>query len=130
MFNIRCWPKNCDYCYSFCNELWVKRYNGPGNDDDSASAITADNLLNVYVTGGSYGSGIDYDYATIKYDPDGNELWVKRYDGPGNYYDYAEALAVDGADNVYVTGGSHGSGDPHQPRRDGNNPECPVSLRD
>jgi uncharacterized delta-60 repeat protein len=91
-------------------QLWVKRYNGPGNDYDWASAIAVDSSGNVYVTGYSVFGGTSADYATIKYDPDGNELWVKRYDGPGNYYDYVSAIAVDGSGNVYVTGVSYGSG--------------------
>jgi uncharacterized delta-60 repeat protein len=92
------------------NELWVKRYNGTENGSDVAHALAVDDLGNVYVTGGSYGSGTSGDYATIEYDPNGNELWVRRYNGPGNGDDYALALAVDGSGSVYVTGGSTGSG--------------------
>jgi uncharacterized delta-60 repeat protein len=94
------------------NELWVKRYNGPGNNDDRAYSLAVNGLGNVYVTGQSYGSGTNYDdYATIKYDPDGNEVWVKRYNGPGDYWDNAHALAVDTLGNVCVTGVSGSGGD-------------------
>jgi len=92
------------------NEGWVRRYDGPGNGSDYASALTVDANGNVYVTGRSYGSGTDYDYATIKYDADGNEGWIRRYNGPGNSSDRPNALAVDADGNVYVTGGSYGSG--------------------
>src|SRR3990172_5721295 len=89
---------------------WVRRYNGPGNAGDNASALAVDGSGNVYVTGRSVGSGTGYDYATIKYSPSGDTLWVRRYSGPGIGYDVALALAVDDSGNLYVTGRSVGSG--------------------
>jgi len=86
-------------------EAWVSRYDGPGNDYDAASAMAVDAEDNVYVTGTSEGSE-SRDYATIKYNPDGTEAWVTRYNGPGNSGDGANAIAVDAEDNVYVTGSS------------------------
>jgi len=89
-------------------EQWVARYDGPGDfDDDAAKAIAIDSSGNVYVTGFSFGPG-KYDYATIKYNPIGEEQWVARYDGDLN--DLANAIAVDGSANVYVTGVSERSG--------------------
>jgi uncharacterized delta-60 repeat protein len=91
-------------------QQWVARYDGPGHSLDTAMAIAVDGGGNVYVAGRSPGSGTDYDYATIKYSPSGQEAWVARYNGPGNGYDEARAIAVDDSGNVYVTGGSSGSG--------------------
>ena len=88
------------------NQLWVARYNGPGNGHDSTSAIAVDALGNVYVTGFCNIGSVDFDYATVKYDPFGTELWVARYDGPANMHDYAYAMDVDALGNVYVTGRS------------------------
>jgi len=88
---------------------WVKRYNGPGNSTDIAQAITIDNSGNIYVTGNSSSGGLNDDYATIKYFPNGDTAWVRRYNGPGNASDWPSAIAIDGFGNVYVTGGSKSS---------------------
>jgi len=98
---------------SLGNQIWVKRYHGPGPGDDGATAIALDGSGNVYVAGNSaQSSGGVYttDYAIIKYDSNGNQLWVERYNGPGNGNDRTYAIAVDNAGVVYVTGFSTGTG--------------------
>jgi hypothetical protein len=84
-------------------QKWIRTYNGLGNSDDKAAALAVDGAGNVYVTGLSW-NGTNHDYATVKYDSAGGKKWVRIYNGPLNYNDYARALAVDGAGNVYVTG--------------------------
>src|SRR3972149_4278168 len=85
------------------NELWIRRYNGPKNNADQVASITVDASDNIYVTGtsGYIGWG-DTDYITVKYDTNGNEVWVIGYNGPANYYDVACCIKVDGSGNVYV----------------------------
>ena len=87
-------------------EQWAAQYTPPVYGRDLAYAIAVDQDGFVYVTGSSTGdSGTGLDYATVKYDPGGEEEWAARYDhasGP----DYAHDVAVDGAGNVYVTGSS------------------------
>lgn len=90
-------------------QQWVVRYNGPANSSDGAHALAVDGAGNIYVTGASWGSGTDVDYATIKYNSNGQEQWVQRYDGPSSGYDAATALKLDGAGNIYVTGFSSGT---------------------
>lgn len=94
------------------NEIWVKRYDGPGTGDDYGNDLCLDPSANICVTGASTGSGTSYDYATIKYDPSGGILWSKRYNGTGSSTDWPTAIGVDISGNVYVTGYSYGtSGD-------------------
>jgi hypothetical protein len=88
----------------------VRRYNGPGNGSDQATAIAVDNSGNVYVTGASTGSGTGYDFTTIKYLANGDSGWVMRYDGPASGDEASVAIAVDDSGNVYVTGWSQDGG--------------------
>jgi hypothetical protein len=91
------------------DQQWVRTYNG-GFGSDAPAALLVDAAGNLYVTGQSTGSGTNTDYATIKYDAAGTELWVRRYDGPSTMfahdYDRAVALALDVNGNVFVTGNS------------------------
>jgi uncharacterized delta-60 repeat protein len=84
--------------------LWVRRYNGPGNNDDYPHALALDNQGNVYVTGSSVGVNFNFDFATIKYTPDGRRLWVRRYASTGDGSDSPRSIAVDAQSNVIVTG--------------------------
>ena len=99
-----------NFCYttikydSLGDTLWVRHYNGPANAGDRAYAIAVDDSGNAYVTGFSVGNTGTTDYLTIKYSPIGDTLWTRPYNGPGNSYDYAYAIAVDTGRNVYVTG--------------------------
>ena len=88
------------------NQLWVSLYDGPGNYEDMTSSIYVDGDGYVYVTGWSAAADSSTDYATIKYDADGAQIWVSRYNGPGDDWDEAFDLAVDAAGNIYVTGAS------------------------
>jgi len=90
-------------------EQWARRYNGPQNYYDGASAIRVDRAGNAFVTGASYATQQGApDYATMKYSTSGVLQWIRTYDGPGQGSDAASALALDSADNVYVTGESYG----------------------
>ena len=86
------------------NELWVKRYNGSADDNDYAYWLALDASGNVYVAGQSVETGSDNDITTIKYSSNGDELWIRHYDGPAHGYDAGQSIAVDADGNAYITG--------------------------
>ncbi|OGU41469.1 MAG: hypothetical protein A2315_01740 [Ignavibacteria bacterium RIFOXYB2_FULL_35_12] len=90
-------------------QLWAHRYNGSGSSSDIAYAITVDTSGSAIVTGGSIGSGTNYDYLTIKYSPTGDTLWTRRYNGPKNSKDIAYSIALDDSGNIFITGESEGT---------------------
>ncbi|MBI4947855.1 MAG: T9SS type A sorting domain-containing protein [Bacteroidetes bacterium] len=87
---------------------WAMQYDGTGNSDDAANHIAVDPWGNIAVTGISKGSGTSDDYATVKYSPQGTQLWVARYDGPASAVDDARTITADKNGNFYVSGGSTG----------------------
>jgi uncharacterized delta-60 repeat protein len=108
------------------NKLWEARYNSPENGDDFAQTLVIDNSGNVYVTGTGNGtqgaeggssylpqvtnpSGAKGYYTTIKYDRNGQQLWVSQYKATGYLDDIPHAIKVDSSGNVYVTGESMNS---------------------
>jgi hypothetical protein len=87
--------------------LWTNRYGDPGNGLGQANAIAVDAGGNLLVTGES---ALDadgyYHWATTKYSGAGVPLWTNLYKGPTSD-DNPVAIAVDGSDNVFVTGYSY-----------------------
>jgi len=95
-------------------QLWEKRYNGPAAREDVFSALTVDVGGRVYVTGSSDNNVNPDPYGTVKYDTNGNQLWVARYTGP-RAIDVPLGVIVDGQGYVYVTGFSHGLASGYDP---------------
>ncbi len=86
-------------------QQWTVKYGRTRND--YLYALGLDGAGNVYLAGYS-SNGSDDDYATVKLDPAGNQLWAAIYAGvaAGIPTDQAYALAVDAAGNAVVAGRS------------------------
>jgi hypothetical protein len=87
-------------------ELWTRQFGTPG--DQSAHGVAVDSSGDIYVVGGTYDnlpgqtSLGDRDAFIRKYNGLGNELWTHQFGSAGN--DYAYKVAVDSANNVYISG--------------------------
>jgi hypothetical protein len=113
--------------YSFGRKWVIMRFNQDialrwrvevGSGDDAPVALAVDSLENVYITGYSTPTNTSMRrYLTLRYTSSGilNGSWI--YEGPAGVSTYgvpysataAVAIAIDRADNVYVTGFSGAS---------------------
>jgi uncharacterized delta-60 repeat protein len=88
--------------------LWNRTYNGPPDKYDSIRRIIMDSAGNVIVTGYEQQSYVYSDMATIKYDANGNQLWVQRFDLVTSGDEIPWTIALGSNDSVYVAGESGG----------------------
>lgn len=88
---------------------WMSKYNGTDDGKDEACALAIDDSANVSITGVSKGIQSGNDYATLKFDRNGNELWEKRYNGPVTGDDAAFSIDTYHGSDVFVTGRSAGT---------------------
>jgi hypothetical protein len=84
--------------------VWSNLYPQGSSATSVGTALAIDSANNSYVTGYSPGTNSLRDIVTIKYGPNGNQVWLQRYNGPGNGNDAGNAIAVDNNGNVYVAG--------------------------
>jgi hypothetical protein len=94
------------------NEQWVRTFETGAGGYNTIFAIGFDAQGNLVTTGSSgfQASGGPQDIVTLKYDPAGNLLWHRSFDGFGGY-DEALALALVPSDSsIYCAGRSNYTG--------------------
>lgn len=92
------------------NHVWSKRFGSTGGDEGEGLALDASG--NAVITGhfagtadfggGPLESAGNQDIFVAKYNTDGVHVWSRRVGG--TEYDYATAVALDGANNVLLVG--------------------------
>ncbi|WP_162055714.1 SBBP repeat-containing protein [Pontibacter pamirensis] len=101
------------YAAATGTRAWTRRYNVPTSSEATPIAVAVDAAGNSYVTGDSRYSVryttqtvVTQRIETVKYSPEGEQLWVtpfEDYEGI-EQFSSAAAIAVDDAGGVYVTG--------------------------
>jgi uncharacterized delta-60 repeat protein len=101
MFTMKFNPATCD-------TMWTRTFNHSTNQSDKGEAIVVDAAGNVYVTGRSDSNPNDTtdndDIVTFKYDTNGNQIWMNRFNGIGNLRDEPSRIQLDNSGNVLVCG--------------------------
>jgi len=82
---------------SLGDEQWAKE----SDWIDYFSDLGIDNSGNIFVTGDTY-----YEIATVKYLPNGDTAWTRKYGNPA-YENTANSIVVDDLGNAYITGCEH-----------------------
>jgi len=89
-------------------QQWVNRYSGSSYmGSDGANAITVDKSNNIYVTGFCTDIPDEGLFCTIKYNSNGEQQWVAKYDGTAVRADIGSFVKVDNFGNVFVSGVSY-----------------------
>jgi uncharacterized delta-60 repeat protein len=88
---------------------WVSNYGGNTTGDNRVTnakgiADVVNSLGDCYVTGYTYDDFSGNDIVLIKYNYQGDTVWARTYNGSGNADDRGNAITLDAAGNVYVTG--------------------------
>lgn len=99
--------------------LWAKEYREPRNESNSALALAVDSAGNSHVAGSSY--HLEFSWSgfkaenqrtvTVKYDPEGRQLWARSFQGNEVVHDYIPVrIALDQKGSSYVSKGLLGPG--------------------
>lgn len=98
--------------YNADGELqWSKLKNGSSNIEENATDIAVDAFGNIYTAGYIDQIGEGQDYCLIKYDTDGNELWMQTWGGPIGGSDVVYEMAIDFEGNILLNGRMGSGGD-------------------
>ena len=96
--------------------LWLNAYVGAAAGNDRASALVVDASGDIYISGKTDSDPsttvTNYDFCTVKFNSAGVQQWVQTFNGTGNLTDEANAICLNNAGSVIVTGRSDGTVNP------------------
>lgn len=86
---------------------WASVHDTMSGGADLGHAVALDALGDIYIAGETRAPGGDWDVLVAKFDRYGNFLWERSHAGSAGTRDYASAIALDGAGNVFVAADSN-----------------------
>jgi uncharacterized delta-60 repeat protein len=85
-------------------QQWVAEYAGTGMNNDFPTVLALDDQGNIFIGGYSYSVTVESDFATLKFDNDGNLIWDMLFNGSAWANDWITDMTLDDSGNVYVAG--------------------------
>jgi hypothetical protein len=86
--------------------LWIRTFDSTAYTQSYGESVSISPDGNIYVTGSARNLSSNYDYVTIKYDPAGQRVWLRTFNGSGNGDDNPIGVVAGDHGNVFVTGTS------------------------
>lgn len=90
------------------SQIWTKQFGS--SKYDIAVATATDKLGNVYVAGGTQDNlggqrqSAEQDAWLAKFDPNGNQLWIRQFGDLGSALTSTTNISVDNSNNIYISG--------------------------
>jgi uncharacterized delta-60 repeat protein len=84
--------------------IWTRTHDGPGEGTDRGTSVTIDPDGNILLSGHIDVPEEAWNALVRKYDPDGDLIWARTYDGEDGVFDAANDIVTDAEGNVFVTG--------------------------
>lgn len=84
--------------------LWSAIYNSPENISEWYPKIDVDDNGNAYICGYSSTYDVHADIILVKYDSNGSEKWVRRYDRGLNAHEIPSSIHIDSKGNIFILG--------------------------
>lgn len=84
-------------------EVWRTSFNDDDDDCDRGDIVQVDNEGNIYV-GGKSRTTQNNEYLLLKYNPDGDLLWVSRYENPDWFFNLFTDMTITSDNNIVLSG--------------------------
>lgn len=81
--------------------LWIRTYDDGIGEADKANSLIVDEFHNVYITGSTYTSEND-DYLTLKYNINGELIWIKKFSLI--HTNVSKTISLDRSQNIFISG--------------------------
>ncbi len=85
--------------------LWQKTFDGNSNGDDYGIQVKINSNSEIFVAA-AFTENSSIDFGILKYEPNGNLIWVNSWNGNNNGIDIPADLGIDDNGNIYLVGGT------------------------